>query len=276
MSADQTLMVVHAHPDDEVPTTGGTLAKYAARGVRTVLITCTNGDQGDGADGAKPGDPAHDPSAVAAQRVRELQASAAHLNISHLELLDYPDSGVGGWPRNQDPANFSNQPLASVASRIAELIRQYRPDVVVTYAQNGMSSHPDHVRTHEATMAALEQVAADAIDPTVYFTALARSRLQALHDAATGQDQWLPPIEIGTDDALITTYVDISSHIDAKVEALRAHNSQADATALMRLLGNRNGPGLTRESFIRVRERAACIYVETDLFPVEKKVQRQQ
>jgi len=268
MSADQTLMVVHAHPDDEVPTTGGTLAKYAAQGARTVLITCTNGDQGDGPDGVKPGDPAHDPSTVATLRRQELQTSAARLDISHLELLDYPDSGVAGWPRNQDPANFSNRPLASVASRIAELIRHHRPDVVVTYPENGMSGHPDHVRTHEATMAALELVAREAIEPTLYFTALSRSRLQALHHAATEQDQWLPPIEIGTDDALLTTRIDISSHLDAKLEALRAHSSQSDATALLRLLGNSETHGTVHEWFIRVRESPSSTFVETDLFPV--------
>src|SRR5262249_42928835 len=87
------LMVVHAHPDDESSQTGGTLARYAAAGGYTVLITCTDGGQGDGAHGVKPNQLGHDPRVVAAHRSRELDRAAAMLGVSVVVKLGYPDSG---------------------------------------------------------------------------------------------------------------------------------------------------------------------------------------
>ena len=90
-------MAVHAHPDDEATGTGGVLAKAAAEGIRTVLVTCTDGRCGDGPGGVKPGEPGHDPEAVVALRMPELEKSCEILGISHLELLGYQDSGMMGW-----------------------------------------------------------------------------------------------------------------------------------------------------------------------------------
>ena len=84
-----TLMAVHAHPDDEASSTSGVLARYAAEGVTTVVVTCTDGRCGDGPDGVKPGEPGHDPEAVVAVRRRELEASCATLKVTHLEMLGY-------------------------------------------------------------------------------------------------------------------------------------------------------------------------------------------
>src|SRR6476659_1534130 len=92
-----TLMAVHAHPDDEATGTGGLLARSAAEGIRTVLVTCTDGGCGDGPGGVKPGEPGHDPAAVAASRQAELEASCAILGVSDLEMLGYADSGMAGW-----------------------------------------------------------------------------------------------------------------------------------------------------------------------------------
>lgn len=108
--APLTLMAVHAHPDDEATGTGGVLARYAAEGMRTVLVTCTDGGCGDGPGGVKPGDPGHDPAAVAAMRREELEASCEVLKISHLEMLDYADSGMMGWPTNDAPNSFWQTP----------------------------------------------------------------------------------------------------------------------------------------------------------------------
>jgi len=86
MTHELTLMAVHAHPDDEVLGTGGLLARSAAEGVRTVLVTCTNGEQGDDSGGVKPGEPGHDAEEVARRRLAELRESAALLDIGHVEL----------------------------------------------------------------------------------------------------------------------------------------------------------------------------------------------
>ena len=91
-----TLMAVHAHPDDEAISTGGILARYSAEGVRTVLVTCTNGELGDAPGGIKPGEPGHDESVVVPLRRQELEASCEVLGVTNLELLGYHDSGMDG------------------------------------------------------------------------------------------------------------------------------------------------------------------------------------
>ncbi len=96
MSEELTLMAVHAHPDDEVLGTGGVLARCADESIRTVLVTCTNGEQGDGPDGVKPGQQGHDEAHVRERRIAELRDSAAQLGVTHLELLGYRDSGMAG------------------------------------------------------------------------------------------------------------------------------------------------------------------------------------
>src|SRR4051812_14673905 len=124
MDSELTLMAVHAHPDDEVLGTGGILARYAAEGIQTVLVTCTNGEQGDGPGGVKPGADGHDQDAVAAQRLRELQDSAAHLGVAHVELLGYRDSGMAGWATNHAPDAFANVPFDEVTAKLAALMRR--------------------------------------------------------------------------------------------------------------------------------------------------------
>ncbi len=105
-----TLMAVHAHPDDEATGTGGILARYAAEGIQTVLVTCTDGRCGDAPGGIKPGEPGHDPAAVVSLRERELIASCQVLQVNHLELFNYHDSGMMGWPDNHAPGAFWTRP----------------------------------------------------------------------------------------------------------------------------------------------------------------------
>ena len=170
-----TLMAVHAHPDDEATGTGGVLARYAEEGIRTVLVTCTDGSCGDGPGGVKPGEPGHDPEAVAAMRRQELKASCEVLKVSHLEMLDYSDSGMMGWATNDAPDSFWRTPVEQSAARLAELIRRYEPDVVVTYDENGFYGHPDHIQANRITMAALEM---SGLTPKVYWTTAPRSAMQ--------------------------------------------------------------------------------------------------
>src|ERR1700744_4987622 len=121
-----TLMAVHAHPDDEATMTGGVLAKAAAEGIRTVLVTCTDGRCGDGPGGVKPGEPGHDPEAVVAMRRTELEASCQELGVEHLELRGYHDSGMMGWADNEAPGAFWNTPVDVAAARLAELMVRYQ------------------------------------------------------------------------------------------------------------------------------------------------------
>src|SRR6476661_7986658 len=174
-------MAVHAHPDDEATGTGGVLARYAAEGVRTVLVTCTDGRCGDGPGGAKPGQPGHDPAAVAAARQAELEASCAILGVTDLEVLGYADSGMAGSSTNDVPVSFWATPVEDAARRLGELTEEYRPDVVVTYDANGFYGHPDHIQAHRITMAALESTGSTA---KVYWTTIPHSMLAKFADMA--------------------------------------------------------------------------------------------
>jgi LmbE family N-acetylglucosaminyl deacetylase len=160
--------------------TGGVLARCAAEGITTVLVTCTDGRCGDGPGGVKPGAPGHDPVAVAAMRREELEASCAALKVTHLELLGYADSGMMGWPSNDAPGSFWGVPVAEAADRLAVLIRRYQPDVVVTYDENGFYGHPDHIQAHRVTMAA---VALTGVPAKVYWTTAPHSGMAALGEA---------------------------------------------------------------------------------------------
>ncbi|HTT92291.1 MAG TPA: PIG-L family deacetylase [Acidimicrobiales bacterium] len=221
-----TLMAVHAHPDDEATSTGGILARYSAEGVQTILVTCTNGEQGDAPGGIKPGEDGHHPEEVAAVRLAELRTSAALLGISHLELLDYRDSGMDGWVSNKDPGVFCNVPLADVSSRVAELMRYYRPQVVVTYDENGNYGHPDHIQAHRAAVAAAES---SGIPAKVYYPAVPRSGFLQIREMLRSSginDEFDVPDDFGVPDEKITTVIDVSSYVGQKREALAAHASQ--------------------------------------------------
>src|SRR5437763_13564151 len=118
MASPLTLMAVHAHPDDESSSTGGVLARYAREGIRTVVVTCTNGEFGDAPGGIKPGADGHDPEQVALIRRDELERACDKLGVSHLELLGYHDSGMHDWEYKDRADVFCNVALEEAAERL--------------------------------------------------------------------------------------------------------------------------------------------------------------
>jgi LmbE family N-acetylglucosaminyl deacetylase len=159
---------------------------------------------------------------------------------------------MAGWATNEAPGAFINISLEDVAERIGALIARHRPQVVVTYDANGMSGHPDHVRTHEATVAA---VGASGNIDKLYFTAIPRSAVARLRSAvgtdAPGAGAGLPGPDFGTPDDQITTAVDVSRYASRKKAALVAHNSQTANFFLLRLPDDVLDRALSRESFRR-------------------------
>jgi LmbE family N-acetylglucosaminyl deacetylase len=267
-----TLMAVHAHPDDEATGTGGVLARYAAEGIRTVLVTCTDGGCGDGPEGVKPGDPGHDAAAVALMRRQELEASREVLGISDLEMLGYADSGMMGWPTNDAPGAFWRTPVEEAAPRLAALMRHYRPDVVVTYDENGFYGHPDHIQTHRVTMAALELTE---LTPKVYWTTAPRSMMRRFGEVMRefGADMPEPDsaeaaamAEIGLPDDEITTWVDATAFSGQKFDALAAHASQGENIFFLKMGKERFGELMGVETFVRVRDTTGAAVPENDLF----------
>ncbi|MEU8517897.1 PIG-L family deacetylase [Kitasatospora sp. NPDC048722] len=271
-----TLMAVHAHPDDEATGTGGVLARYAAEGIRTVLVTCTDGGCGDGPGGVKPGEPGHDPAAVAALRRKELEASCQVLGVGHLEMLDYADSGMMGWASNDAPGSFWGTPVAEGAARLADLMLHYRPDVVVTYDENGFYGHPDHIQAHRITMAALEH---SGLTPKVYWTTVPHSTMRRFGEAmrefaedepqperseAGSEAEQMP--EIGLPDEAVTTWVDTTEFGGRKFDALLAHASQGENIFFLRMGRERFTDLMGLETFVRVRDTTNAPLPEDDLF----------
>ncbi|KAB1948570.1 GlcNAc-PI de-N-acetylase [Micromonospora sp. ALFpr18c] len=263
-----TLMAVHAHPDDEATSTGGVLARYAAEGVTTVLVTCTDGRCGDGPGGVKPGDPGHDPAAVVTMRQAELEASCAALKVTHLETLGYADSGMMGWPTNDLPGSFWTTPVDEAADRLAELIRQYRPDVVVTYDENGFYGHPDHIQAHRITMAA---VAKTDVPAKVYWTTVPRTAFAEFGKIMQELGvEWAEPDEpqpqLGLPDDEISTWVDTRAYGAQKFEALATHASQTENIFFLQLGQERFTELMGMETFVRVRDTTGAPVPEDDLF----------
>jgi LmbE family N-acetylglucosaminyl deacetylase len=261
-------MAVHAHPDDESSGTGGVLARYAAEGVRTVLVTCTDGQLGDGPRGVKPGEPGHDEDEVVRMRRAELEESCRLLDITHLELLGYKDSGMMGWPQNSAPGAFWNQPIAAGAQRLASLMEEYRPQVVVTYNEHGFYGHPDHIRANEITLAAMD---ATGIPDKLYYTAIPRSRLTAFAEMLRERGLDVPDVidedpDFGTPDELINAVIDCVAFADTKYSSLAAHASQGDNVFLLGMGRELFTEVMGFESFVRVRDRTGAAVPEDDLF----------
>jgi LmbE family N-acetylglucosaminyl deacetylase len=263
-----TLMAVHAHPDDEAISTGGILARYGDEGVRTVLVTCTNGELGDGPDGVKPGDPGHDERVVVPLRRRELESSCGVLGVSHLELLGYHDSGMEGWPQNDAPDAFWQASVEQAAGRLAELMARYEPQVVVTYDEKGFYGHPDHIQANRVTRAAIDQCG---IPDKLYYTAVARSRLrsfrQMLAEHGIGAPDDIEDMpEWGTPDELITTTIDCSSVAPRKYASLSAHASQSENIVFLQMGEQLFAEIMSSESFVRVADSTGIPVPEDDLF----------
>jgi LmbE family N-acetylglucosaminyl deacetylase len=272
MAGPLTLMAVHAHPDDESSSTGGVLARYSAEGVRTVLVTCTNGELGDGPGGVKPGADGHDRALVAKTRLGELEAACSLLGVTHLELLGYHDSGMPDWEYKDWPEVFCNVPVEEAAGRLSSLFDRYRPDVVITYDDDGTYNHPDHVHTSRVTMAAVESTG---IPSKVYFTAMRRSDWDGFRQVLEDLGVELPEApEPDTDwiqrmdelEARITTTIDIDPFVTRKREALSTHASQIEESFFSKLPEAAFGKIFGRESFIRALDVTGATVPETDLF----------
>ena len=237
------LLTVHAHPDDEASKGAGTVARYHAEGVRTVLVTCTGGEAGDILN------PAMDRPEITADlpavRLRELDRAAGIIGYDEVVLLGYRDSGMPDTPPNAHPDAFANAPLDEAVGRLVAIIRRERPQVIITYGddQSGYP-HPDHLRVHDISVVAFERAGdpeahPEAGDPwqplKLYYSVWSRKRIKALHDRflALGlespfSDEWFKRPDHGE---RVTTSIDLAGYTDVRLDALLAHETQIDPTS---------------------------------------------
>jgi LmbE family N-acetylglucosaminyl deacetylase len=218
-AARHTLVAFHAHPDDEVLYTGGTLARAAAQGHRVVLVTATLGDRGLATAGAVP---------LGVARRRELQISAEILGVARLVTLEYGDSGSAS---SVPPpvGSLCAAPLAEVAARLAAVLVEEGADVLTIYDSHGGYGHRDHVRVHDAGIAA----AASSGAPRVLEATLPREtvlRAVRLLNRVGVRPSGMTAADFGDvyrSKGEITHEIDVRPWLNAKLAALAAHASQA-------------------------------------------------
>ena len=271
MAEPLTLMAVHAHPDDEA-SGGGILAAYADQGVRTIVVTCTNGEFGDAPGGIKPGQDGHDEEKVARQRLAELEKAARILRVSDLEMLGYHDSGMPDWEYKDRPEAFTNVPLEEVAGRIGGLIAKYRPQVLVTYDDQGAYQHPDHVHASRAAQAAAAETG---IPAKLYLSTMRGSSWRKIWEALRAAGAEVPAWENDEErtrravqsEERITTTIDIRPVLERKREALFAHGTQVNGDSWF----GKIPPEVLEEAFgyeyfIRAADTTGAPLPEDDLF----------
>lgn len=240
MDAPLCLLTVHAHPDDEASKGAGTVAKYHAEGVHTVLVCCTGGEEGDILNPAMDRPEIRDN--IGEVRRRELDAAAAAIGYDTVHMLGYRDSGMADSESNEHPDCFAAAPLDEAVDRLVAILRAERPQVVVTYPDDqGTYRHPDHLRVYDITHPAVDRAADPSHRPElgepwqvskIYYSSWSRARIQARHDAflelgleSPYDDRWF---ERPDRDDQITTKISIEGFTDARRDGLLAHATQID------------------------------------------------
>jgi mycothiol S-conjugate amidase len=234
------LLSVHAHPDDESSKGAGTVAKYHAEGVRTVLVCCTGGEEGDILNPAM--DLPEVTADISAVRQAELDKAAAIIGYDEVEMLGYRDSGMPDSEANANPESFAQAPLDEAVGRLVAIIRRTRPQVVITYGdEQGGYNHPDHIRVYEITGPAVDRAAdpdwyPEAGEPwqvsKIYYSVWSKKRAELTHAKYKELDIESPYSEEWFDrpwqDERITTAIDIEGFAEVRFEALLAHATQID------------------------------------------------
>ena len=277
---DVTILVVRPHPDDETSLTGGMLAYYGARGVRTGVVTCTGGEEGEIHDPDL--DPVADLPRLGAIRERELRNACAILGVAEIRLLGYRDSGMLDTPANQHPAAFCRADPAEAAGRVVRIVRELRPQVMVIEPPGGLYPHPDHVMCHRVGLDAFF-AAADADAYPEAGPAWQVSRLYAgiqVDDGrwaallpefkAAGLDvSWLEKRQGRSEGAgpeTATVALDVSAYSEVQRRALLAHRTQIPQDSFsIRLPEGLRRRAFATSYFLRMHPPAAPGEREADL-----------
>ena len=290
------LLLVHAHPDDETIGTGATMAGYAAAGAHVTLVTCTLGEEGEVLVPELALLAVDHADQLGGWRIAELTAAMAELGVADHRFLGgagrFRDSGMMGHPANGKPRAFwraSCEPevFQAAVTALVEVIREVRPQVLVSYDDAGGYGHPDHIMAHRVATAAFDAAA----DPgfaaagagwqvsKLYWTATPRSVLVAGLQAvrAAGADTPFTAVDsvddlpFGCADELVSTAVVAEQHAGAKLRALAAHRTQVTVAGTFFALSNNLGQQSTGTEYFRLvrgspgGERDAAGR-ETDLF----------
>ena len=250
------LLLVHAHPDDESIGTGATMAKYAAEGAGVTLVTCTIGELGE----IIPPDLAHlaadADGGLGEHRIGELAAACAALGVTDYRFLGgagrWHDSGMMGTPANDRPGSFWRADVDEAAGELLTVIREVRPQVMISYDDNGFYGHPDHIQAYRVAWRAF--ALADSLVSKFYAMTVPKSVLAQAIELIRGREsgefsggpdftraESADDLPYGVPDDVVTTNIDATSYLDAKIEAMRAHATQISVHSPFFALSNNVG-----------------------------------
>lgn len=224
----------------------GALLQYGTSGVETGLICATLGEVGEIADPSLA-----TPENLGQVREGEMRAAAEVLRLNHLWFLGYRDSGMAGTPENQDPRAFAQASGAEVVGKLVEIIRQFRPQVMVTFDETGGYGHPDHIAIYRYTTSAF-YAASDAVQypelgpahavSKLYYTSFPRSAIQAIGEWMRSQPQaedfsssfgQIDPAKLGVPDDQISVWLNVGEWQETKDRSWAMHRTQANSGAFM-------------------------------------------
>lgn len=246
-----TWVSFQAHPDDETTNSGGTLAKAAEAGHRTVLVFATRGEHGEIVEGVlDDGEPLWE------RRIQEAGRSAEILGVDRVEFLGYTDSGMMGTPENEHPASFWQADVEAAAGRLAAILRDEDAEVVTIYDSDGGYGHPDHIQVHRVGQRAAELAGTPRVfEATMNRDHLRRSMLAAMEQGEIPGDDAPDPEffeTLGRPESVITTTVDVRPYLATKRAAMRAHASQiAESSFFLSMPDEAFEQGFGFEWFIR-------------------------
>jgi LmbE family N-acetylglucosaminyl deacetylase len=266
-------MAVHAHPDDEVFSTGGLLAKHAHEGARVVVVYCTRGEAGE----------MHDPDLTAEEamprlgeiREQEAREAARILGVTDVYFLGYRDSGMKDTEENKNPENFMNAPLEDSTARLVDIIRETGPQVIVTYDEDGGYGHPDHIMTNKVSVAAYEATKNEPWGPQkLYFSGRSREAFREYVEELRARGIEIPWVksdfnfdEFGMPNSEITAHIDVSPYVGLKQQALAVHKTQIPADFFyLKLPTDQLGRYGGIEFFLRIDPPSRPGDYEEDLF----------
>ncbi|GAA1246335.1 N-acetyl-1-D-myo-inositol-2-amino-2-deoxy-alpha-D -glucopyranoside deacetylase [Kitasatospora nipponensis] len=282
-AAARRLLLVHAHPDDESIGNGATMARYAAEGAGVTLVTCTLGEGGEVIGPELAHLTADRQDALGEHRIGELRAAMRELGVGDVRFLGgpgrYRDSGMMGVAENDRPDCFWRADVDEAAGHLVAVVREVRPQVLVTYDENGGYGHPDHIQAHRVALRALELAADPRYRPElgpawrivkVYWNRVPRTVLAAgLAAAAERHPAVAAPEDVPgvVPDELVTTVLDGARHAERKAAAMRAHATQITVDGSFFALSNeRWQPLLADEYYQLVHGECGTGRPETDLF----------
>ena len=233
----KSLLLVHAHPDDETINNGATMAMYVAAGYNVTLVTCTRGEEGEILVPELQHLAADKEDGLDQIREVELANAMKALGVTDHRFLGAPDhryrdSGMMGTPSNENPNVFWQADLDSASQDLVKIILEVKPDVLVTYDDFGGYGHPDHIQAHRVAMRAAELASPEWDIKKIYWNTMPRSVIQKSIDAmkAAGSDfmgvDSADDLPFAKPDEVVTTHIDGSHFVDQKMKAMASHPTQ--------------------------------------------------